>query len=243
MIRIPILRPGILEPFPPVDSALREPDGLLAAGGDLSPERLVDAYRHGIFPWYSVGEPILWWSPDPRTVFATDQIHISAKLRRWLRHCDWTIRADHAFADVVRACAQPRPRQPTTWITAEMFDAYCRLHELGFAHSVEVRNTAGSLVGGIYGVAVGRMFFGESMFSAESSGSKVALIGLCRVLHDWGFLLLDAQVASRHLASLGAFSMPRADFVAHVADACEWPSPAGSWRGRWPALAARELAG
>ena len=242
MIRIPILRTGMLEPFPPVESALREPDGLLAAGGDLSPERLLDAYRHGIFPWYSRGEAILWWSPDPRTVFATDRIHVSARMQRWLRQCDWTIHADAAFADVMRACAAPRRHQPTTWITAEMFDAYCRLHELGYAHSVEVRDATSHLVGGIYGVAIGRMFFGESMFSAETNGSKVALIGLCHVLRGWGFPLLDAQVASKHLSTIGAFAMPRSTFVAHVADACAKPFPAGSWRERWPAPAARELA-
>ena len=242
MIRIPILRPGILDPFPPVESALREPDGLLAAGGDLSPERLLDAYRHGIFPWYSEGQPILWWSPDPRTVFATDRIHVSTRLRRWLRQCDWTIHADDAFADAIRACAAPRARQPTTWITVEMFDAYCRLHELGYAHSVEVRNAVGSLVGGIYGIAIGQMFFGESMFSAETNGSKVALIGLCRVLRGWDFPLLDAQVESAHLATLGAFAMPRADFVAQVAEACAKPFPTGSWRARWPLATARDLA-
>ena len=242
MIRVPILRPGARDPFPPVESALCEPDGLLAAGGDLSPERLLDAYRHGIFPWYGEGQPILWWSPDPRTVFATDRIHVSSRLRRWLRQCDWTIHADGAFAEVMRACAAPRPRQPTTWITAGMFDAYCRLHTLGHAHSVEVRNTAGSLVGGIYGVAVGRMFFGESMFSAATNCSKVALIALCRTLFQWGFTLLDAQVASPHLATLGAIQVPRSVFVAHVAKACAEPFPAGTWRERWPVSAASELA-
>ena len=242
MTRIPILRPGVLDPFPPVESALREPDGLLAAGGDLSPERLLHAYRHGIFPWYADDEPILWWSPDPRTVFATDRVHVSSRLRRWLRQCGWTIHADGAFADVVRACAAPRQHQPTTWITAEMFDAYCRLHELGWAHSIEVRDEADRCIGGIYGVAIGRMFFGESMFSAETNGSKVALIGLCRVLCEWGFALLDAQVASPHLATLGAIQMPRSEFVAHVAKACAEPFPTGSWRERWPGLAARELA-
>lgn len=217
------------------------PNGLLAAGGDLSPDRLLEAYRHGIFPWYSRGEPILWWSPDPRTVFATGAIHITTKLRRWLRHCDWTIRADHAFAEVVRACAAPRARQPGTWITDEMFRAYCRLHELGSAHSIEV-HAGDLLVGGLYGVAIGRMFFGESMFSAQSNGSKVALIALCRVLHDWSYSLLDAQVASPHLASLGAFEMTRADFVAHLASACAAPGIVGRWRSHWPSTKASELA-
>ena len=135
MIRIPILHAGSNEAFPNVESALDEPNGLLAAGGDLSPRRLLEAYRHGIFPWYSRGEPILWWSPDPRMVFETGRIHVSTKLRRFLRDCDWTIRADTAFADVMRACSAPRPKQPTTWITREMFEAYCALHALGHAHS------------------------------------------------------------------------------------------------------------
>lgn len=236
---LPILHAGCIEPFPPVQTA--HANGLLAVGGDLSPHRLLDAYRHGIFPWYSRGELILWWSPDPRTVFATNKVHVSTKLRRWLRRCAWTIRADHDFAGVMRACAQPRPRQPTTWITPAMFDAYCALHALGSAHSVEVHDGA-TLVGGIYGVAIGRMFFGESMFSAATNGSKVALIALCRALHGWGFALLDAQVASRHLASMGAFEMPRATFVDHVAAACATPFPAGPWRDRLGQATARALA-
>src|SRR5215468_6190433 len=173
-------------PFPPIERALREPNGLLAAGGDLSAERLLDAYRHGIFPWYSEGEPILWWSPDPRMVFATDRVHVSTRLRRWLRRCDWRIGADCAFATVVRACAAPRRGRAGTWITRDMFEAYRRLHELGHAHSIEVRDPGGRLVGGIYGVAVGTMFFGESMFSAATNGSKVALIALCRGLAAGG---------------------------------------------------------
>ena len=240
MIRIPVLRPGIIEPFPPVESAFREPDGLLAAGGDLSPERLLDAYRHGIFPWYSHGQPILWWSPDPRTVFATDRVHVSTRLKRWLRHCDWTIAADRNFAGVMRACAAPRATQTGTWITSEMYSAYCWLHSLGHAHSVEVYD-GNTLAGGIYGVAIGRMFFGESMFSAETNGSKVALIALCRVLREWGFTLLDAQVASEHLATLGAIQMPRSEFVAHVAKACAEPFASGPWCERWPLLSAHEL--
>lgn len=240
MIRLPMLRAGSDEPFPSVDSALREPNGLLAAGGDLSPERLLDAYRHGIFPWYSDDEPILWWSPDPRMVFATDAVHVPRRLRRWLGTCDWTVHADHAFAEVMRACAAPRVGQPRTWITGAMHDAYGRLHQLGYAHSIEVRADA-QLVGGLYGVAVGRMFFGESMFSAADNASKLALIALCRVLHNWNFPLLDAQVRSPHLLSLGAFEMPRAAFAAHVAAARAEPSSAGSWRDCWPALAAPDL--
>jgi len=233
MIRIPILRAGILEPFPRAERALAEPNGLLAAGGDLSMQRLLLAYRHGIFPWYSEGEPILWWSPDPRMVFDTGKVHVASRLQRWLRRCDWTIHADTAFAAVVRACAAPRRGHSGTWITRAMFDAYLRLHELGYAHSVEACDASGKLAGGIYGVAVGRMFFGESMFSHATNGSKVALIGLCRVLQAWGYELLDAQVASPHLQTMGAFEMPRGRFVAHVERACAKPGVAGSWTGAW----------
>ena len=186
MIRIAVLRAGAHDPFPAVETALADPDGLLAAGGDLSPERLLDAYRHGIFPWFSAGDPILWWSPATRTVFDSNRVHVSDRLRRWLKKCDWTLRADSAFAEVVLACASPRATQPTTWITPEMFAAYLRLHELGYAHSVEIFDGDG-LVGGIYGVAVGRMFFGESMFSYATNASKVALIALCRMLASNGF--------------------------------------------------------
>jgi len=228
MVRIPILRAGSDEAFPDVATALNEPNGLLAVGGDLSPRRLLAAYRHGIFPWYSRGEPTLWWSPDPRMVFETNRIHLSTKLRRFLRHCDWTIRADTAFADVMRACAAPRPKQPSTWITREMFEAYCELHDLGHAHSLEVY-AGDDLVGGIYGVAVGRMFFGESMFGARANGSKIALFALCCSLHEWGFPLLDAQVRSEHLVSLGAIEMPRAEFMRQV----EIQTTAAGFIGPW----------
>jgi len=240
LIRIPILHAGAREEFPDVNSALDEPNGLLAAGGDLSPQRLLDAYAHGIFPWYSQGEPILWWSPDPRMVFATGSVHVPTRLQRWLRGCPWTIRADSAFAQVIRACAAPRTTQRGTWITREMLAAYEQLHSLGHAHSVEVY-AGDRLVGGIYGVAVGRMFFGESMFSAETNGSKVALIALCRGLHDWGFPLIDAQVESPHLLTLGAFNMPRSQFKAEVARLAAQPMP-GAWNEIWPIIRAAELA-
>jgi leucyl/phenylalanyl-tRNA--protein transferase len=242
MIRIPILHAGSREAFPPVESALREPDGLLAAGGDLSPERLLDAYRHGIFPWYSEGEPILWWSPDPRMVFDTGKLRVSSRLRRWLRHCNWTIRADSAFAEVVRRCAAPRAGHRGTWITRAMFNAYVRLNELGHAHSVEAYDGSGQLAGGIYGVAIGRMFFGESMFSQATNGSKVALIALCQALQQWDFPLLDAQVASVHLQSMGAFEMPRARFVAKVERTCGLPGVDGRWSSGWPIASAGQLA-
>ncbi|HZP67835.1 MAG TPA: leucyl/phenylalanyl-tRNA--protein transferase [Rudaea sp.] len=228
MIRIPILRAGSAEAFPPVETALAEPDGLLAAGGDLSPARLVEAYRHGIFPWYSEGQPILWWSPDPRTVFATDRVHVATRFARWLRQSPWTFRFDTAFADVMLACAAPRAGQAGTWITAKMFDAFVEMHRLGHAHSLEVY-ADDELVGGIYGLALGRMFYGESMFSLASNASKAALVALCRHLDAHGYPLLDAQVSSSHLSSLGAFAMPRRRFVAEVARLVALPGRVGPW--------------
>ena len=228
-------------PFPPAAQALREPDGLLAVGGDLSPTRLLNAYRHGIFPWFSEGQPILWWSPDPRMVFRTDGVHLSSRFRRELRRSGWVARADGAFDAVVAACGSaPRRGQHGTWITAGMRAAYGALHRLGHAHSVEVY-AGDELVGGIYGVALGRMFFGESMFSARPGGSKVALAALACRLHGWGWPLVDAQVESAHLASLGAHAMPREDFLAAVARLAE-PLAPGAWGARFGELAAVELA-
>lgn len=239
MLRIPWLAEH--DAFPPIERALRDPDGLLAAGGDLSVGRLLDAYARGIFPWFSAGEPILWWSPDPRMVFRTGAMHVSRRLRRWLRGCDWTIHADGAFAEVMRACAAPRAGQPGTWIVAEMHQAYARLHAHGHAHSIEVR-ADDALVGGLYGVAVGRMFFGESMFSAASGGSKVALLALARVLHGWGWPLLDAQVRSAHLLTLGAQALPRERFLAEVRGLTAQPGRIGAWTADFPALTAADLA-
>jgi leucyl/phenylalanyl-tRNA---protein transferase len=242
MKRIAILVPGSADPFPAVEAALAEPNGLLAAGGDLSSGRLLDAYRHGIFPWFGEGDPILWWSPDPRAVFPPDRVHVSSSLRRWLKRCGWTLRADTMFAEVMRACAAPRADQPGTWITPEMLAAYRELHDLGHAHSVEVCDQTGRMVGGLYGVAVGRMFFAESMFSVVSNGSKVALVALCRALHGWGFPLLDAQLPSAHLTSMGAVEMPRREFVERVASVCALRFEIGKWTGRWPILNAAVLA-
>ncbi len=245
MPRVPFLLGAAADaPFPPPALALRDPDGLLAAGGDLSPARLLNAYARGIFPWFSEGQPILWWSPDPRTVFRTDAVHLSHRFRRALRRSDWVVRADQAFAEVMHACAStPRPGQDGTWITADMLEAYLALHRLGHAHSVEVRDRDGRLVGGLYGVAIGRMFFGESMFSARSGGSKVALAALARRLRDWGWPLIDAQVGNPHLTRMGAESWPRARFLetaAALAAASEAPGP---WGQRFGALPASALAG
>ncbi|KFN51477.1 leucyl/phenylalanyl-tRNA--protein transferase [Arenimonas composti] len=229
-IRLPLLSPDPQAPFPPAESALREPDGLLAMGGDLSPSRLLNAYRHGIFPWFSEGEPILWWSPDPRMVFRTDAVHLSTRFRRDLRRSDWTVSADRDFAAVIAACATtPRPGQDGTWITPEMSAAYLALHRLGHAHCVEVCDAGGRLVGGIYGVAIGRMFFGESMFSGESGGSKVALAALARVLREAGCPLIDAQVENPHLRRLGGRRMPRDIFLAEAGRLAAAPEPAALW--------------
>jgi leucyl/phenylalanyl-tRNA--protein transferase len=226
---IPWLAADPAAPFPPAGRALREPNGLLAVGGDLHPVRLLNAYTHGIFPWYSAGQPILWWTPDPRMVFATDGVRLSSRFRRGLRHSPWSLRADTVFADVVARCAQsPRPGQDGTWITADMAAAYLGLHCAGHAHSIEVFDGE-RLVGGIYGVAIGRMFFGESMFSGASGGSKVALAGLAAALHAWGWPLIDAQVENEHLVSLGAYCLPRAQFCEKVAELVAQPGRPGSW--------------
>lgn len=237
----PLLPADPEAPFPPADFALREPDGLLAIGGDLSPARLLNAYRHGIFPWYSEGQPILWWSPDPRMVLRTDGVRLSRRFRRWLRRSEWTLRADTDFAAVIRACARtPRSGQRGTWITAEMEAAYLELHRLGHAHSVEVFDGE-RLAGGVYGVAVGRMFFGESMFSEESGGSKVALAGLARHLRGLGWPLIDAQVENAHLARMGALALPRSEFLAEVAALAGQSGCGGSWSGAFGCRAASEL--
>ncbi|GMV30909.1 MAG: leucyl/phenylalanyl-tRNA--protein transferase [Rhodanobacteraceae bacterium] len=241
MIRIPILRPGSDEAFPPVEAALHEPNGLLAAGGDLRPARLLQAYAHGIFPWFSPGEPILWWSPDPRMVFPTGAMHVPRRLARWLRGCDWHIRADTDFAGVVHACAAPRAGQSGTWITPDMRAAYTKLHELGHAHSVEVY-AENDCVGGIYGVAIGRMFYGESMFSRASNASKVALLALACRLHDWGWPLVDAQVTSEHLQTLGAVALPRADFCRRITGLVTQPGRTGSWHAEFENLRPASLA-
>jgi leucyl/phenylalanyl-tRNA--protein transferase len=221
-----------------VETALKEPGGLLAAGGDLSPQRLLAAYRLGIFPWYNEAEPILWWSPDPRMVLFPTQIKLSRSLRKALRRGHFEVRLDTAFAQVVRACAEPRAGQDGTWITREMREAYERLHELGYAHSVESWQE-GRLVGGLYGVAIGRAFYGESMFTRVTDASKVALAHLCRYLEHNGFAVIDCQMVTRHLASLGARPIARSRFVQGLA---EW-TQGGIPPGKWPAHDARDLFG
>lgn len=214
--------------FPPVDRALREPDGLLAAGGDLSPDRLLAAYHRGIFPWYSRGQPILWWSPDPRAVLKPTELKVSRSLAKSMRNRGYATRVDSAFREVIRACGSTAVRPEGTWLCPEMRSAYIKLHAMGYAHSVETWQE-GTLVGGLYGVALGRMFFGESMFSIARDASKVALKRLCDELTSRGFQLIDCQMATAHLLSLGAQLMPRATFVAELQRLVAGARP-GSWR-------------
>ena len=228
MIVLPQLRADVIEPFPDPARALREPNGLLAFGGDLSPVRLLDAYRHGIFPWFNDGQPILWWSPDPRCVFRTVDLRINRSLRRQLSGKAWRLTVDHAFADVMAACAMPRNDDAGTWISPAMIDAYVQLHQRGHAHSVEVWDDD-RLVGGIYGVAVGKLFCGESMFSAESGGSKLALVSLARLLSDRGYPLIDTQVANAHTLGLGAVELPRKHFLEQVSRLAAQAGHVGSW--------------
>jgi leucyl/phenylalanyl-tRNA---protein transferase len=201
--------------FPSVARALRDPDGLLAAGGDLSPDWLLAAYRRGIFPWYSDDQPLLWWSPDPRMVLFPGEIRLRRSLAKRLRNGGFRVTADRAFAAVVAACAAPRPAQPATWITDEMQAAYARLHALGAAHSVEVWQDD-RLVGGLYGVALGPVFFGESMFSRTADASKVALVQLARAMDAGGGRLIDCQMHTAHLASLGARDIARDAFIGYL---------------------------
>jgi leucyl/phenylalanyl-tRNA--protein transferase len=224
---IPWLRPR--DPFPPLERALEEPNGLLAAGGDLSPARLLEAYRRGIFPWFSEGEPILWWSPDPRMVLFPAELKVSRSLAKTLRNREYEVRADTAFRAVVEACAAPRRGQRGTWITAEMTEAYCRLHELGHAHCAETW-IGGELAGGLYGVALGRAFFGESMFSRATDASKIALVHLVRQLRRWDFGIIDCQMNTPLLASFGAREIPRREFTRRLKDLVNYPGIPGPWQ-------------
>lgn len=213
--------------FPPLAQAMREPNGLLAAGGDLSPDRLVQAYRHGCFPWFSQGQPILWWSPDPRTVLFPEELHISRSLAKLLRQQRYTVTFDQDFASVIQACAEPRSYADGTWITDSIQSAYIALHQRGYAHSVEVWDD-GRLVGGVYGLAMGQMFFGESMFSRADNASKFGFVTLVKHLQAWGFVLIDCQMHTNHLQSLGARAISRSDFVNYLHEHLDRPS-GGPW--------------
>jgi leucyl/phenylalanyl-tRNA---protein transferase len=259
-------------PFPPVERALRHPDGLLAAGGNLTPDRLLDAYRHGIFPWFNENDPILWWSPDPRMVLFPAEFNVSRSLRKTLRRHDYEIRTDSAFEKVMHACAEPRLGQSGTWIHKEMIAAYTELYRMGHAHSVEVwmpkasfqpkvegetrrqrvsdagsascgttRSKRGSqrsiadeseleLAGGLYGVSIGRMFYGESMFSRRSDASKIALAHLAANLAYWNFGMIDCQMNTPHLASLGAREIPRTEFIRQLRELIHYPDIASPWK-------------
>lgn len=203
--------------FPPPEKALDDPPGLLAIGGGLSSQRLLNAYRHGIFPWYEEGQPVLWWCPDPRAVIFTDKLKISRSLKKTLRNRPFKVTVDEAFPDVVKACAEPRPGSHGTWITPEMLQAYTQLHEQGYAHSVEVWDEQGKLVGGLYGVLINHVFSGESMFSRERDMSKVALVYLAEWLNARQIRLIDCQIPNPHLTSLGAELLPRRIFLKYLA--------------------------
>ncbi|RXZ42498.1 leucyl/phenylalanyl-tRNA--protein transferase [Crenobacter cavernae] len=214
--------------FPPLSRALEDPNGLLAAGGDLSPERLLAAYSHGIFPWYARGEPILWWAPAPRMVVYPERLKVSRSLAKTLRNLSYRVSADTAFRRVIEACAAPREPGGETWIVPEMVDAYCRLHELGHAHSFETW-IDGELAGGLYGVAIGRMFYGESMFSRARDASKIAFVHAVRHLQAMGVRMIDCQMHTGHLESLGAGLVSREVFVATLKEGCALPQPASMW--------------
>ena len=211
--------------FPPLAKAMREPNGLLAAGGDLSADRLIQAYRHGCFPWFSEGQPILWWSPDPRTVLFPEELHVSRSLGKLLRKQRYEVSFDRDFAAVIQACAAPRDYADGTWITDDMQNAYIELHARGHAHSVEVWDN-GELGGGLYGLAMGQLFFGESMFSRADNASKYGFVTLVRQLQAWGFVLIDCQMPTDHLQSLGARSIPRPVFADYLQKHLNLPTTA-----------------
>ncbi len=216
------------EPFPPVQSALAEPNGLLAAGGDLSAERLIEAYRQGIFPWFSDGEPILWWSPDPRMVLVPAEIKVTRSLAKVLRNRAFEVRADSAFREVMQSCAEPRANQRGTWISDAMIKAYHTLHRRGIAHSIETW-IDGELAGGLYGVAIGRMFYGESMFTRVPDASKIALVHLARQLQRWDFELIDCQMHTAHLERMGGRAIPRTAFMRKLGELVNYPPISGAW--------------
>lgn len=212
--------------FPDVELALTDPDGLLAVGGELSIARLMNAYSSGIFPWYEEDQPVLWWSPNPRCVLYPDQIHVSRSLKKTLRKTRFKVTFDTAFSDVIALCADLRADQEGTWITSDIMASFQQLHELGIAHSVEVwelNNEKPQLVGGLYGIAMGKVFFGESMFSRRTDASKIALTHLCQQLQSWNFDLIDCQVDSEHLQSLGTTMLARSEFITHITASIDDP--------------------
>ena len=222
---IPFLGPA--DPFPPVEQALDNPEGLLAAGGSLTTKRLVEAYRCGFFPWFNEGDPILWWSPDPRTILRPSRVHVSHSLKKRLKKGAYFVTFDRAFARVLDGCAAPRPGDNGTWLSTAMRRAYTSLHSAGLAHSIEVWMD-GELAGAIYGVAIGRMFFGESMFARRTDASKIGIVTLAAQLDRWAFPLIDCQLETSHLISLGAEHVPRRRFVAEISRLVKEPAP--SWR-------------
>lgn len=217
--------------FPPLNAALVEPNGLLAVGGDLRLERLLAAYRHGIFPWFDEDQPILWWSPNPRCVLYPNDLHVSKSLRKRLKKNDYHVTFDLAFEDVIRSCAAPRDNTSGTWITSDMTAAYLALHHAGIAHSVEVWREQ-TLIGGLYGLAIGKLFFGESMFSRESDASKVAMVYLVEQLKRWSYHLIDCQVYNPHLESLGAREISREKFETELKAHIDAPG-ALNWQIDW----------
>jgi leucyl/phenylalanyl-tRNA--protein transferase len=225
-MNIPWLGPN--DPLPPVERALRRPNGLLAAGGGLTVPRLLEAYSRGCFPWFNEGEPVLWWSPDPRMVLIPGELHVSRSLLKRIRHGGFSVRADTAFRRVMDACAAPRPGQSATWITDEMIGAYDALHVAGHAHSIETW-IDGELAGGLYGVAIGRAFFGESMFARVSDASKLAFVHLVAQLHQWEFGIIDCQMNTPHLAAFGAREIPRTTFLEMIRAHVGRPGPAVPW--------------
>ncbi len=237
---VPVLGPR--DPFPPLNRALRRPNGLLAMGRNLSVGTLIEAYAQGIFPWFSEGDPILWWSPDPRMVLFPQELHVAKSLARRLKKDDFRVTADTAFGDVIRACAAPRDGEPGTWINRRMITAYERLHTAGVAHSIETWMD-GQLAGGLYGVAIGRAFFGESMFARRSDASKIALVYLVRQLERWGFGMIDCQMKTGHLATFGAREIPRRDFVERIRGLVAQPHVPAPWLIESPSRRVERQAG
>lgn len=224
---IPWLEPD--DPFPSTSKALKQPNGLLAAGADLTPARLIEAYSHGVFPWFNADEPVLWWSPDPRMVLFPGELKVGRSLKKVLRNRDYEVRFDTAFTRVMHGCAQPRDSQSGTWISPMMIEAYTQLHEMGVAHSAETW-IDGKLAGGLYGIALGRMFYGESMFTEVTDASKIAFVHLVWQLKRWGFGLIDCQMKTEHLGRFGAREIPRSDFLRQVSKLIQYSPAPNPWR-------------